>query len=211
MSAPSDKPLRHIQRQKELGLTEAHVQQTVTQFLEHAPAPRYGGERTHRPNTAWDAKDGAVAILLTTPGLIAFVDAADYPLVEYVRWNARISKRSKTVYAYGFSRALRKCVFMHQLILGTVGGPETDHEDGNGLNNRRYNLREASGSQNCVNKDHPKDGFRGISKRGRKWAAKVKHLGKTIHIGTFSTEEEAAAAYDAKARELWGAFARTNF
>lgn len=33
-AAPSDKPLRHIQRQKELGLTEAHVQQTVTQFLE---------------------------------------------------------------------------------------------------------------------------------------------------------------------------------
>jgi hypothetical protein len=31
---PSDKPLRHLQRQKELGLTEAHIQQTVTQFLE---------------------------------------------------------------------------------------------------------------------------------------------------------------------------------
>jgi AP2 domain len=55
--------------------------------------------------------------------------------------------------------------------------------------------------------------FRGVSKRKRRspWTAQIKHYGKRIRIGSFATEEDAARAYDAKARELFGPLAAVNF
>ena len=172
--------------------------------------------RTRRPNTAWATGDGSVAILLTTPGFVAFVDEHDYPTVEAIRWNLRRNSRSKTTYAYGYSRTLKTNVFMHKMVMQDPFGQNVDHVDGNGLNNRRKNLRLASGSENCANRDPhspSKHGFRGICAARRKgvWVAKVKFHGRSIHIGTFSTKEAAALAYDSKVRELWGEFAKTNF
>lgn len=157
-----------------------------------------------------------MAVLLTTPGHVVHVDLADYGTIEPIRWNARIGKHSKTVYAYGFSRFHRKNVFMHKLILGNVDGPEVDHGDGNGLNNRRTNISWATGSQNCANRaahSPANSGYRGVIKGGRsqKWIARIKHQGKTIQIGRFETKEEAARAYDERAVALWGRFAQTNF
>ncbi len=176
--------------------------------------PRFGGDKTNRPNTAWDAGDGSVAILLTTPGFITHVDAADYPLVEGIRWNARIQRGNRTVYAYGFSRVLRKCVFMHNVLLPCADGYQPDHEDCNGLNNRRGNLRPATHGQNQANK--PKRAgcsskYKGVTAHsGGKWQARVRRDKKDAHLGYFKDEWDAALAYNLAAFELYGEFARLN-
>lgn len=194
-------------KKTKLKVSEADVQQAVVLMLE--PRPRYGGTKTHRPNAAWDGLHDSVIIVLSR-GYTAQVDRADYDVVEGIRWNPH--GKTPNIYAYGYSRAHGKNVFMHKLIMGDVDGPQVDHRDGNGLNNRRGNLREATGSGNCANRFHKREGYRGVSEKDSgKFTAKIKHAGKTTHLGTFATRDEAARVYDAKAREIWGEFARTNF
>lgn len=94
---------------------------------------------------------------------------------------------------------------------------EVDHIDHNGLNNQKSNLRNCTHRQNAMN-----NSSRGSSKylgvsivgRGRQKgmiSAEIKMNYRKIHIGVFSTEIEAAKAYDKKAKELFGEFANLNF
>ena len=92
---------------------------------------------------------------------------------------------------------------------------QIDHADCDGLNNRRRNLRFADHSQNGQNTRRPStntSGFKGVCwhKRIRKWQAQIKLNGKKKHLDYFDTVEEAAAAYDKAAIELFGEFARPN-
>jgi len=104
---------------------------------------------------------------------------------------------------------------MHRAILNAPPRMDVDHINGNGLNNTRENLRLCTRSQNMMNQ-RLKGGtsrFRGVSwlKGGAKWHAQVRANGKRLHLGLFTDETEAAMAYDAAARELFGDFARLNF
>lgn len=88
-----------------------------------------------------------------------------------------------------------------------------DHEDADTLNNRIGNLRLATRSQNIANSRLRKDnacGFKGVSfyKSAGKWGANVSKDGRSYYLGLFDTPEAAHAAYQEKARELHGAFAR---
>ena len=100
---------------------------------------------------------------------------------------------------------------MHALI---TGFPETDHVNGNSLDNRRVNLREATRSQNNWNrgKQLGSSRFKGITwdKRDKNWKAQIQVNYKRISIGRFTDEIEAAKAYDKAAMEHFGEFARTN-
>ena len=91
----------------------------------------------------------------------------------------------------------------------------TDHINGNRLDNQRNNLRLANRSQNQANVHVVKNkyGFKGISmsETRKRWKATIKFNQKTLHLGYFSTSKEAALAYDIKAKELFGEFARLNF
>lgn len=111
--------------------------------------------------------------------------------------------------------ASRRVVRMHQLIFGPVSKRMTvDHRDSDGLNNRRGNLRAASRAQQSWNR-RPRiestSGLKGVfpTSPGR-WIARVVWQGKRLNLGTFRSPEEAARAYDAKARELYGEFAYLN-
>jgi len=98
--------------------------------------------------------------------------------------------------------------------LGTKNNRKTDHQDGNGLNNQRYNIRECTNSQNAMNsqiiRKHSSQ-FKGVSwfKRDKKWRSYIDYPQK--HIGYFNSEIEAAKAYDMRAKELFGEFAYLNF
>jgi hypothetical protein len=101
---------------------------------------------------------------------------------------------------------------MHRAIMGAPAGIEVDHIDNDGLNNTRENLRFATHQQNCFNKPAPKSntsGFKGVSWSDALgcWTAIIR--GK--RIGQFDTPEDAALAYDATARELFGEYAYVNF
>jgi hypothetical protein len=143
----------------------------------------------------------------------ARIDDGDYELVSRYKW--RIYVAPKTSYAHaniGTGRA-RKDVRMHVLITGKRG---LDHIDGDGLNNQRSNLREATSAQQKMNRrksDGKSSRYKGVSwnaSRGR-WYAHITGANRPRHIGVFTDEAEAARAYDAAAREAFGAFARLNF
>lgn len=105
---------------------------------------------------------------------------------------------------------------MHREILGVPEGVQVDHRDGNGLNNQRYNLRQATHVQNGGNRRKFKgqSKFKGVRapqtpKNG--WRATIREGDKAVNLGTHETEEEAARAYDRAAKEKWGDYARLNF
>lgn len=144
-------------------------------------------------------------------GLFAIVDAEDAERVRAHRWWAYKSSTATSWYAR--TRIGGKFVAMPNFIMGS---PELfDHRDLDGLNNRRENLRPATRSQNQFNRPAQRGGssrFKGVSfcKLTGRWRADISAHGHTRRLGRFDTEEQAAAAYNAAARELHGSFARLN-
>ncbi len=141
-------------------------------------------------------------------GAIALVDDIDYEAVVAAGpWHALPS--GQTSYA-GHARTANGTVRMHNLI---TGWPYVDHINGDGLDNRRSNLRAASHALNMANQRPSKSntsGFKGVTRK-RNWVAQIRVGGHQRHIGTFHTAEEAARAYDREAVAAWGEFARLNF
>jgi len=105
---------------------------------------------------------------------------------------------------------------MHRFILNAPRHKLVDHIDGNGLNNRKANLRLCNHSQNAWNR-RPNSGchskYKGVywNKDKKKWHATISKSYKRIHLGYFDNEIEAARAYDKKAKEFFGEFAYLNF
>lgn len=105
---------------------------------------------------------------------------------------------------------------MHRIIAKTPKGMLTDHINGNKLDNRLENLRNCTNQQNQANRGAPvnnRSGYKGVSQHhaGASFRAAITHHNKFIHIGAYPTAEEAARAYDEKAREFWGEYAYQNF
>ena len=101
---------------------------------------------------------------------------------------------------------------LHRLAFLYMEGdwPEkcVDHINGDKLDNRWCNLRPASGQQNQGNlkKRVNATGYQGIHKNGKGWAAGMRVSGKSIHLGTYPSKEEAAEVYNATAKEWYGEF-----
>lgn len=134
------------------------------------------------------------------------VDEVDEPLVSSGK--IRIRKNKRTYYA-----TIGK-EFLHRLIIGAKAGEVVDHINGNGLDNRRSNLRICSVGQNRqrgLESRSGTSGYRGVHKHREKWKAQIWHANKNIYLGTFISKQDAARAYDAKAKELFGDLALTNF
>lgn len=144
-------------------------------------------------------------------------DDDDVMLLFNYRWHlARRSKRC--VYASSRINSGGDGIYMHQLIMRPPNGLVVDHINGNGLDNRRCNLRLATIALNLRNTP-PLNGrkFKGVyyAKRGKtplkkSWAAKLHTAKKDLHLGYFKTEIEAARAYNKAAKEYFGDFAWLN-
>ncbi len=130
---------------------------------------------------------------------VAFIDASDEALISSHRWHLNDA-------GYAKAGINGKSVRMHRLILGSPPGVEIDHLNGNRLDNRRANLREATRALNAQNMAAHRDGssrYRGVFwfARDQRWAVQVCLAGKKKHLGYFDDEEEAgavAAAWRAK-------------
>jgi hypothetical protein len=146
-----------------------------------------------------------------THGCIALVDDCDFELVSRYKWYA-IQHENNRWYAGTQSESVP--FHMHRLILGFPNGMDIDHKNGDGLDNRRENLRPATRSQNNANQQitpHTSK-YKGVcwDKNREKWFAKLKTNHKTNNLGRFDNEEDAARAYNRKALEIFGEFARLN-
>lgn len=147
-------------------------------------------------------------------GDVAFVDAADYAKFKDFDWFM-----SKDGYAVGFvpdGNGKYGLQYMHRLVLQPVDGELVDHINGDTLDNRRANLRTATPGQNMQSKrpsSLSQTGLKGVGwhKARGKFHARIQLQGMRYHLGYFASAEQAALAYDAAARLLFGEFARCNY
>lgn len=150
-----------------------------------------------------------------TLGLVAIIDDDDWGLVSQYKWHAYKGPTNNTYYAKTNVRRAdgsRTTIRMHRLLLGLTDPTiKTDHRDGDGLNNRRANLRACTQAENLRNQGAHTDnmsGYKGVSwhKRSGMWIAQIQVNWKKRHLGLFDTQEAAYAAYCKAAAELHGGF-----
>lgn len=150
-----------------------------------------------------------------TQGKSALIDAEDLPLLGDGSWSlAERAEGFRTrFYAQGFIN--RNMVLMHRVILGARSGQTVDHINGDGLDNRRSNLRLVTPSQNNQNQPKKPNGtsiYKGVSRtRSGKWLVMIQVNREVLVRKRYLDEVEAARAYDDLARTHFGEFGRFNF
>jgi len=152
-------------------------------------------------------------------GQWALVDDVDYDAVSAHLWSfSRPLRRGPQFSGYAVRTPKQgHTQFLHRFIWERMGvsepGADVDHVNGDGLDNRRSNLRVASRSMNNANmrlRCDSQSGFKGVSRRRYAWVAQIKAQGSVKYIGSFRTARDAARAYDAAALKFFGPFAKTN-
>jgi hypothetical protein len=146
-------------------------------------------------------------------GLVAVIDDEDADAVlAHGKWHTHSGRR--TFYAARNVRrddGSRTLLLLHTFL---TGWSRVDHRNGDGLDNRRVNLRPTSVAGNQRNQSrrvNNASGYKGVVATGNRWRAEITCNYEARHLGLFLDPISAARAYDAAARELHGAFARTNF
>lgn len=150
-------------------------------------------------------------------GAVALVDDEDYELINQFHWSE--VHKGKTSYAVRFHRigdGKQLSIYMHRVIMNAKTGELVDHIKGNGLDNRKSELRRCCKKDNQRNRPGACKGssscYLGVSwsSERRKWVAQI-GIGDThIGIGRFDREEDAAYAYNLAAAEHFGEFAHLN-
>lgn len=144
---------------------------------------------------------------------LAQVDEEDFAFVQQWSWRAQRAGHGEW---YAVCRE-RPGVLMHRDILGSdvSSGLFVDHVNGDGLDNRRSNLRPCTNAQNMMNQ-RKRAGcssmFKGVCLDTGKglWVASIHMDGIKRNLGFFQSEHDAARAYDQAAEKLFGEFALTN-
>jgi hypothetical protein len=149
-----------------------------------------------------------------TQGKFAIVDEADFKWLNQWKWHLRSHNGREYAIRVNW-KEMKHWIRMHRLIMNPPEGIEVDHRDGNGLNNRRRNLRLATHRQNSRNtklRNDNKSGYRGVcwDEQTNRWKATINCDGKQIWLGRFDHLRDAAAAYNEAARIQFGEFAVFN-
>ncbi|MHC4500757.1 MAG: HNH endonuclease [Planctomycetota bacterium] len=153
-----------------------------------------------------------------TQGKFAIINPDDYPRLAKYKWHA--NKNRDTFYAQRklwLPKTKREITIkMHRQIINVPDNLFVDHINGNGLDNRKANLRPATHSQNACNIPKYKTSrstYKGVTwhKPKQKWNARIRINRNTISLGYFHNETDAAREYDNAARKYHGQFASLNF
>lgn len=135
--------------------------------------------------------------------------ASNSPRVKIGDQAGSVTQGYKNVQLDGALYRAHRLAWLH--VYGEWPKRRIDHINGNGLDNRLCNLREASQSQNVANarrKITCKSGFKGVTAHGSRWVASIGRAGRKMHLGVFDTPELAHAAYMSEAERRYGEFAR---
>lgn len=152
-----------------------------------------------------------------TQGKYALIDNEDFEKLNQFKWRACYQHGSwYAVREIRKAKGIWTTQKMHMFIMNTPKGMEIDHENHNGLDNQKTNLRICTHVQNLMNQrpQHRKTSskHKGVywHKCTNKWMARIKLNGKYIYLGLFVNEINAALAYDVAAKELFREFAYLN-
>lgn len=132
-------------------------------------------------------------------------DLEDYDAINQYTWYEKICEDIS--YAVSSSYKIGR---MHRLILKTTDSEVVDHMDGNGLNNRKENLRickQSENSRNCKTGKNNTTGHKGITNRGCSWYASITYNYKQIGLGHYKNIEDAIAARKDAEIKYFGSFA----
>lgn len=156
--------------------------------------------------------------MLLTQGKVALLDDEDFERLSKWKWFARSLKgrgwyAGRNIHRPGMSPRM---VYLHREVLRAGPGEEVDHINGDGLDNRKANLRLCAHAENIRNKAKTEKAktsrYKGVyfdRSRGR-WAAQVMLDRRTVFAKRFDTELQAALAYNEAAVRFHGAFALLN-
>lgn len=157
-----------------------------------------------------------------TKGYVTLVDDEDFDSLMTRSWSVNITKSGHIYAQYTKRFGSRKenkqtTVQMHRIIKDAKTGEYVDHIDGNTLNNQKSNLRICTNTQNAYNQvghvNQRKCKYKGVKRSNTKslrYYAKITVKGKSLYLGSFSTQEDAARAYNEAAINHHGPFAFLN-
>jgi hypothetical protein len=155
-----------------------------------------------------------------TQGMHTLVSNEDYEWL--MQWHWHVTKGNTTYYAVRYTRKAEVDLYPYRTRLSIHGvlyegritqGLMVDHRNGNGLDNRRSNLRLCTNAQNLRNHTrapkHSTTGITGVSwhKRDKRWRAYIKVNDKNVHLGYYKTIEEAIAVRRAAELQYFGKWA----
>lgn len=143
----------------------------------------------------------------------AIVDDNDFESINKYKWC--FSGRNYAIRRVGNSRKNTKIILMHRQIMSVPKGMITDHINGNGLDNRRINLRICTNIQNLQNQSLRSDntsGYKGVcwDKKRNAFMSYINISGVRKYLGRFKSIIDAKNAYNSTASEYFGEYAKLN-
>lgn len=149
-----------------------------------------------------------------TKGQIAIIDLDDYELINKYTWCAKVAGRTYYAMTSTYNKNY-KSIFssMHRVILNPKKNEVVDHLNGNGLDNRKCNLRICSQQENLFNQQLRVDntsGYKGVTwdKSNNKWLSQIQINKKNIKLGRFLNIEDAIKARKEAEIQLFKSFRR---
>ena len=154
-------------------------------------------------------------IIKLNRGYESIIDDDDFIRISQYKWKV-IDNKGRSDLKYSVAYLKDKAILMHRLIMNPPNDMCIDHIDGNGLNNQKSNLRQATHTQNLRNSKKKTPGssiYKGVyfCPRINHYRARITLDGKRISLGYFLSEKDAGLAYDKAAKELFGEFCNLNF
>ena len=179
--------------------------------------PPIAAERLRRLFT-YNPDTGVAIWLLRTPDM--FAKGKHTPETYCKIWNGRFANKSAGtptpkgyIVIYIDKRQYKLHVLAWCYMTGEWPKDQIDHKNTDKTNNKWLNLREATDVQNRANEGlriNNTSGFKGVSAYKGKFVARIGHNNEVLNLGTFITAKDASIAYEIKASELHGEFARTT-